>query len=123
MSYQETTLTSVPSMTAVSPLSKIDEYGLVTMSVETSGSSVYWRMPAHAGSAAAEGELKGILGYTDEEVVSSDFIHDARSSIFDAGSGIELNKRFFKLVSWYDNEWGYSNRVKDLILFLVKKGL
>ena len=64
---------------------------------------------------AAEGELKDILGYTDEPVVSSDFIHCPLSSIFDAGAGIELNKNFFKLVSWYDNEWGYSNRVVDLI--------
>lgn len=64
---------------------------------------------------AAEGELKGILGYTEDEVVSSDFIHDTHSSIFDAGSGIELNDRFFKLVSWYDNEWGYSNRCVDVL--------
>lgn len=63
---------------------------------------------------ASETYLKGILGYTDEEVVSTDFVHDTRSSIFDAGSSIELNKNFFKLVSWYDNEWGYSNRVVDL---------
>jgi len=63
---------------------------------------------------ASETYLKGILGYTDEEVVSSDFIHDKLSSIFDAGSSIELNKNFFKLVSWYDNEWGYSNRVVEL---------
>ena len=70
---------------------------------------------------ASEGPLKGILGYTDEEVVSSDFIGDARSSIFDAGAGIELNANFFKLISWYDNEWGYSNRVIDLILSMAKK--
>jgi glyceraldehyde 3-phosphate dehydrogenase len=63
---------------------------------------------------ASETYLKGILGSTDDEVVSTDFIHDTRSSIFDAGSSIELNKNFFKLVSWYDNEWGYSNRVVDL---------
>src|SRR5882724_2738827 len=63
---------------------------------------------------ASETYLKGILAYTGDEVVSSDFIHDKSSSIFDAGSGIELNSRFFKLVSWYDNEWGYSNRVVDL---------
>jgi len=63
---------------------------------------------------ASETYLKGILGYTGEEVVSSDFIHDKLSSIYDAGSSIELNSRFFKLVSWYDNEWGYSNRVVDL---------
>jgi glyceraldehyde 3-phosphate dehydrogenase len=70
---------------------------------------------------AAEGSLKGILGYTDEEVVSSDFITDARSSIFDAGAGIELNANFFKVVSWYDNEWGYSNRILDLMLHMAKK--
>src|SRR5688500_12547658 len=71
--------------------------------------------------AASEGPLKGILGYTDEEVVSSDFITDARSSIFDAGAGIELNSNFFKVVSWYDNEWGYSCRVLDLMLSMAKK--
>src|SRR3954467_6526844 len=63
---------------------------------------------------ASETYLKGILAYTGDEIVSSDFIHDKNSSIFDAGSGIELNPKFFKLVSWYDNEWGYSNRVVDL---------
>ena len=63
---------------------------------------------------ASQTYLKGILGYTTDEVVSSDFIHDKQSSIYDAGSSIELNSRFFKLVSWYDNEWGYSNRVVDL---------
>lgn len=63
---------------------------------------------------ASETYLSGILGYTDEEVVSTDFIHDKRSSIYDAGSSIELNSKFFKLVSWYDNEWGYSNRVVEL---------
>ncbi len=70
---------------------------------------------------ASEGTLKGILGYTDEEVVSSDFISDSRSSIYDAKAGIELNSRFFKLISWYDNEWGYSNRVVDLVKFIGKK--
>jgi len=64
---------------------------------------------------ASETYLKGVLGYTDDEVVSSDFIHCQLSSIFDAGSGIELNKKFFKLVSWYDNEWGYSCRTVDLL--------
>lgn len=64
---------------------------------------------------ASRDSLKGILEYTEDQVVSSDFIHDTHSSIFDAGSGIELNSRFFKLVSWYDNEWGYSNRCVDLM--------
>ncbi|WP_394749429.1 type I glyceraldehyde-3-phosphate dehydrogenase [Spongiimicrobium salis] len=63
---------------------------------------------------ASEGELKGILGYTDEAVVSQDFISDARTSIFDAGAGIELNSKFFKLVSWYDNEAGFSNKLVDI---------
>ena len=68
---------------------------------------------------AAEGELKGILEYTSDEVVSSDFVHCAASSIFDAGSGIGLSSTFFKVVSWYDNEWGYSNRVVDLLKKVV----
>lgn len=69
--------------------------------------------------AASENELKGILGYTEDEVVSSDFIHDARTSIFDAKAGIALNGNFVKLVSWYDNEWGYSNKVVDLICHMA----
>ena len=72
---------------------------------------------------ASETYLKGILEYTDEEVVSSDFIHCQASSIFDAGSSIELNKKFFKLISWYDNEWGYSNRCVDLLTYMAKKSL
>ncbi len=70
---------------------------------------------------ASETYLKGILGYTADEVVSSDFIHDKQSSIYDAGSSIELNSKFFKLVSWYDNEWGYSNRVVDLTKSIAAK--
>ena len=72
---------------------------------------------------ASETYLKDILGYTEDEVVSSDFIHDARSSIYDAGSSMELNPNFFKLVSWYDNEWGYSCRTVELLSYIVKKGL
>ena len=67
---------------------------------------------------AAEGELKGILGYTEDAVVSSDFTGDARTSIFDADAGIALNDTFVKVVSWYDNEWGYSNKVADLIAYM-----
>ena len=70
---------------------------------------------------ASESYLKGILGYTEDEVVSSDFVHDPRSSIFDAGSSIELNKNFFKLVSWYDNEWGYARRVVELARLVAQK--
>ena len=68
-----------------------------------------------AMKAASEGEMKGILGYTEDEVVSTDFLGDARTSIFDAKAGISLNDNFVKVVSWYDNEWGYSNKLVDLI--------
>ena len=67
---------------------------------------------------ASEGELKGILGYTEDEVVSTDFLGDARTSIFDAKAGIALNNNFIKVVSWYDNEWGYSNKVVDLVAYM-----
>lgn len=67
---------------------------------------------------ASEGELKGILGYTEDEVVSQDFLGDSRTSIFDAKAGIALNNNFVKVVSWYDNEWGYSNKLVDLIAHL-----
>ena len=69
---------------------------------------------------ASEGELKGILGYTEDDVVSSDFLGDARTSIFDAKAGIALNDRFMKVVAWYDNEWGYSNKLVDLVQALAK---
>ncbi len=74
-----------------------------------------------AMKAAAAGAMKGILAYTDEEVVSSDFIGDRHSSIFDAAAGIELNKRFFKVVSWYDNEAGYATRCVDMLELLARK--
>jgi len=70
--------------------------------------------------AASEGELKGIMGYTEDEVVSTDFLGDSRSSIFDAKAGISLNSNFVKLISWYDNEWGYSHRVVDLLKHVAK---
>ena len=71
---------------------------------------------------ASEGSMNGVLGYTDEDVVSNDFTGSRLSSIFDSGASIQLNGNFFKLVSWYDNEMGYSNRVLDLIRFMIKKG-
>ena len=70
---------------------------------------------------ASENELKGIMGYTEEMVVSSDFIGDPHTSIFDAKAGIALTDRFVKLVSWYDNEWGYSNKIVDLIAYMNTK--
>ena len=65
--------------------------------------------------ASESNDLKGILGYTEDMVVSSDFISDSRTSIFDANAGIQLDLNFFKVISWYDNEWGYSNKMLDLI--------
>ena len=70
---------------------------------------------------ASENELKGVLGYTEEAVVSTDFLGDSRTSIFDADAGIMLNNKFVKLVSWYDNEWGYSSKVVELINFMESK--
>jgi glyceraldehyde 3-phosphate dehydrogenase len=94
----------------------------VDLTVKTVKDTSYAEISA-AMKKASETYLKGILEWTPDEVVSSDFIHCKSSSIFDAGSGIELNKRFFKLVSWYDNEWGYSNRVGDLVRLMIQKGI
>jgi glyceraldehyde 3-phosphate dehydrogenase len=94
----------------------------VDLTVRTVKDTSYQEISA-AMKKASETYLKGILDYTNDEVVSTDFIHSKFSSIYDAGSGIELNKRFFKLVSWYDNEWGYSNRVGDLLKYMIQKGL
>jgi glyceraldehyde 3-phosphate dehydrogenase len=91
---------------------------VVDLTVRTSKETSYKDICA-AMKQASESYLKGILAYTEDEVVSSDFIHDGHSSIFDAGSGIELNSRFFKLVSWYDNEWGYSVRCVDLLKYMI----
>jgi glyceraldehyde 3-phosphate dehydrogenase len=95
---------------------------VVDLTVRTTKDTSYAEISA-AMKKASETYLKGILEYTQDEVVSSDFIHSKSSSIFDQGSGIELNKRFFKLVSWYDNEWGYSCRVADLVKFMIEKGV
>jgi glyceraldehyde 3-phosphate dehydrogenase len=95
---------------------------VVDLTVKTVKDTSYAEISA-AMKKASETYMKGILGWTSDEVVSSDFIHCEMSSIFDAGSGIELNKNFFKLVSWYDNEWGYSCRVGDLIKLILSKGL
>src|SRR3954453_7022879 len=93
---------------------------VVDLTVKTVKDTSYKELCA-AMKRASETYLKNILAYTTDEVVSSDFIHDAHSSIFDAGSGIELNSKFFKLISWYDNEWGYSNRCVDLLKYMVSK--
>jgi glyceraldehyde 3-phosphate dehydrogenase len=93
---------------------------VIDLTVRTAKATSYKEICA-AMKKASESYLLGILAYTEDEVVSSDFIHDPYSSIFDAGSGIELNNRFFKLISWYDNEWGYSNRCVDLLKYMVSK--
>ena len=95
---------------------------VVDLTVRTVKETSYAEISA-AMKKASETYLKGILDYTTDEVVSTDFIHCKSSSIFDSGSGIELNKRFFKLVSWYDNEWGYSCRVADLVKYMIGKGI
>jgi glyceraldehyde 3-phosphate dehydrogenase len=95
---------------------------VVDLTVRTVKETSYAELSA-AMKRASETYLKGILEYTEDEVVSTDFIHNKASSIFDAGSGIELNKRFFKLISWYDNEWGYSCRVGDLLKYMIGRGL
>src|SRR6266487_6711656 len=94
----------------------------VDLTVRTVKETSYLEISA-AMKRASETYLKGLLDYTEDEVVSTDFIHCQASSIFDKGSGIELNNRFFKLVSWYDNEWGYSHRVADLLKYMIKRGL
>ena len=100
----------------------VQTVSVVDLTFKTTRDTSYEEISA-AMKKASETYLKGYLDYTTDEVVSSDFIHCTSSSIFDKSSGIELNKRFFKLVSWYDNEWGYSNRVGDLLRYMIQKGL
>ncbi|AFZ00842.1 type I glyceraldehyde-3-phosphate dehydrogenase [Calothrix sp. PCC 6303] len=96
------------------------DVSVVDLTFKTDKATSYKDICAAMKSAAA-GALSGVLGYTEDEVVSTDFQGDTRSSIFDAGAGIELNSNFFKIVAWYDNEWGYSNRVIDLMLSMAQK--
>ena len=95
---------------------------VVDLTVRTTKATSYEEI-TDAMRRASQTYLKGILEVTDDEVVSSDFIHSPASSIYDAGSGIGLNSNFFKLVSWYDNEWGYSNRVGNLLKKMIDAGL
>ena len=95
------------------------DVSVVDLTVNLAKSATYDEIKA-AMKAASENELKGILGYTEDDVVSADFIGDARTSIFDAKAGIALTDKFVKVVSWYDNEWGYSNKVVDLIAHMKK---
>jgi glyceraldehyde 3-phosphate dehydrogenase len=96
------------------------DVSVVDLTVRLEKSATYKEI-CDAVKAASENELKGILGYTEDEVVSTDFVGDTRSSIFDAKAGISLNPNFVKLISWYDNEIGYSTRVIDLILHMAKR--
>jgi glyceraldehyde 3-phosphate dehydrogenase len=95
------------------------DVSVVDLTVNLAKPATYEEIKA-AMKSASENELKGILGYTEDDVVSSDFIGDARTSIFDAKAGIALTDKFVKVVSWYDNEWGYSSKVLDLIAHMKK---
>src|SRR3954470_14895023 len=97
----------------------VADVSVVDLTVRLDKPATYEQVKA-AMKEASEGELKGILGYTEDDVVSQDFLGDARTSIFDAKAGIALNDKFVKVVSWYDNEWGYSNKLIDLVQELAK---
>ena len=97
------------------------DVSVVDLTVRLSADASYDEIKQRMKAASEEGPLKGILGYTEDEVVSQDFATDPRSSIFDAGAGIALSPRFVKVVSWYDNEWGYSNRMVDLAHFMATR--
>jgi glyceraldehyde 3-phosphate dehydrogenase len=95
------------------------DVSVVDLTVRLEKSATYKDI-CQAVKEASQGELKGIIDYTEDEVVSSDFIGDPHSSIFDSKAGISLNNNFVKLIAWYDNEWGYSNRVVDLLIYVAK---
>src|SRR5688572_6738743 len=97
----------------------VADVSVVDLTVKLDKSATYEDIKK-AMKDASEGELKGIMGYTEDEVVSSDFIGDARTCIFDAKAGIALNDKFVKVVAWYDNEWGYSNKIIDLVQAIAK---
>jgi glyceraldehyde 3-phosphate dehydrogenase len=96
------------------------DVSMVDLTIRTEKSATGDEIKA-ALKKASEGPLKGILGYTEDEVVSQDFVHDPRSSIVDASAGIALNGNFHKVISWYDNEWGYSNRLCELAIYAASK--
>jgi glyceraldehyde 3-phosphate dehydrogenase len=95
------------------------DVSVVDLTVRLKKPATYEEIKA-AFKRAAEHEYKGVIGYTEDEVVSTDFVHDNRSCIFDANAGIALNPKFVKLVGWYDNEWGYSTRLVDLVAYMHK---
>jgi glyceraldehyde 3-phosphate dehydrogenase len=95
------------------------DVSVVDLTVELKQDATYEQICA-AMKAASEGAMKGVLGYTEEKVVATDFRGDARTSIFDAEAGIALDSTFVKVVSWYDNEWGYSNKVLEMARVIAK---
>ena len=95
------------------------DVSVVDLTVELKKAATYEEICA-AMKEASEGELKGVLGYTEEKVVSTDFRGEARTSVFDKGAGIQLDPTFVKVVSWYDNEWGYSNKVLEMVRVISK---
>jgi glyceraldehyde 3-phosphate dehydrogenase len=97
------------------------DVSMVDLTVRTKKAVTGEEMKAALKAASESGELKGILGYTEDAVVSQDFVHDPRSSIVDASASIHLNDNFHKVISWYDNEWGYSNRLVDLAIYACTK--
>lgn len=99
----------------------VADVSVVDLTVRLQKGATFEEIKQTIKKASEEGPMKGILGYTDGQVVSTDFTGDSRSSIFDANSSIALNDNFVKLISFYDNEWGYSNRVVDLIAFIASK--
>ena len=106
-------------LTGMSMRVPTSDVSVVDLTVELEKATTYEEI-CKAMKAASEGELKGILGYTDESVVSTDFRGDSRTSIFDAKAGIQLDPSFVKVVSWYDNEWGYSNKVLEMARYIAR---
>ena len=106
-------------LTGMSMRVPTSDVSVVDLTVELEKATTYEEI-CKAMKAASEGELKGILGYTEDAVVSTDFRNDARTSIFDAKAGIQLDPTFVKVVSWYDNEWGYSNKVLEMARYIAR---
>ncbi len=94
----------------------IVDVSLIDLTVRLENATSYYEIK-HAMKHASENELKGILGYTEDEVVSQDFVSESRTSVFDASAGLELNKNFYKIIAWYDNEFGYATKIVDLIQY------
>ncbi len=106
-------------LTGMSMRVPTSDVSVVDLTVELKKPAKYTEICA-AMKAAAEGELKGVLGYTEEKVVSTDFVGESRTSVFDVGAGIQLDDTFVKVVAWYDNEWGYSNKVLEMVRVIAK---